>query len=250
MATTADRVLAVLALFSGNKWTWTVEEAACELGIPTSTTYRYFKSLADAELVSSQVTGSYVLGPAVCGLDRAMRMHDPLINAARPVMREMVEKNENTIILLARLYKNKVMCVHREGTSLKATGYERGRPMPLDRGAASKVILANLPARQLRSLAKENAVDGTSEIEDLRDELKRIRSQGYSITYGEIDPTKVGVSVPVFRSKEVLEGSLSFVLEADAGDSTKEMVERLIRSCKAIEANLMVEDYVSPDVGK
>jgi DNA-binding IclR family transcriptional regulator len=243
LATTSDRVLSVLALFSGDKWQWTVEEAATALDLPTSTAYRYFRSLASAELLSTQLTGSYVLGPAVCELDRSMRMHDPFINAARQEMVSLVEAHGDVIILLARLYKDKVICVHREGTNLQASGYERGRPMPLDRGAASKVILANLTSRQLRKLSQTGGTDRANDIADLRQHLREIRTQGYSITRGEIDPTKVGISVPVFRGSQQLEGSLSFVIDAGRPTNEDELVKALIISRKAIEANLLGAQY-------
>lgn len=243
MATTSDRVLSVLALFSGEKWQWTVEEAALALDLPTSTTYRYFRSLASAELLASQLTGSYVLGAAVCELDRSMRMHDPFINAAQEEMVSLVEAHGEVIILLARLYKDKVICVHREGTNLEASGYERGRPMPLDRGAASKVILANLTSRQLGKVSNAGGKDRATDIAGLRHQLREIRSQGYSITRGEIDTTKVGISVPVFRAHQHLEGSLSFVIEAGRPANEEELVKALFRSRKAIEANLLVAQY-------
>lgn len=247
MATTSDRVLGILGLFSGKKWKWTVEEAAEALELPTSTTYRYFKSLAKAELISSQLTGSYVLGPAVCELDRSMRMHDPFINAAMAEMHDLLETYGQVIMLLARLYKDKVMCVYREGSSLEAHGYERGRPMPLERGAASKVILAHLPSRQLRKLYDPSSAEDATILANLRSELREIRTKGYSITRGEIDPGKVGLSVPVFRSNHVIEGSLSFVIEAGSGLDEEELITALMRSRKAVEANLLVAAYQEPD---
>jgi len=235
--------LAILLLFSGEKWRWTVEEAAEALDLPTSTTYRYFKSLAKAELITSQWTGSYVLGPAVCELDRAMRMHDPFINAAKDEMHNLLEAYGEVIMLLARLYKDKVMCVYREGSSLRAQGYERGRPMPLERGAASKVILAHLPSRQLRKLYDSESAESLADLDNLRSELRQVRAQGYSITRGEIDPTKVGLAVPVFRSNQVIEGSLSFVVDAKRNVDEDDLVKALMRSQKAIEANLLVGAY-------
>lgn len=242
LVATADRVLNILSLFSGDRWRWTIEDAAEELGIPPSTAYRYFKSLAQAELLSSHATGLYVLGPAVCALDRSMRLHDPLINAAKCEMEELAAQHPDTIVLLTRLYKDTVMCVHREGERLTAHGYERGRPMPLHRGAASKAILAHLSGRALRNLAKVREPDHEIDHDALREELRRIKSQGYSMTRGEIDAGKVGISVPVFRGDHTLEGSLSFVLDASIETEIGPKVEALIRSRKAIEANLMVAE--------
>ncbi len=160
-------------------------------------------------------------------------------------MKTLASEYPETIILLTRLYKNTVMCVHREGTALAAEGYERGRPMPLDRGAASKVILAHLLAKQVRSVATA----GTNETapfdeRGMRDELRCIKSQGYAITRGEIDQGAVGISVPVFRDANALEGSLSFVLDATRKFDEQIKIRALIRSRKAIEANLLLADLV------
>lgn len=245
MTTTTDRVLGVLALFSGDRWKWTVEEAADELRLPTSTVYRYFKSLTQAELITSQLTGSYVLGPAICALDRSMRLHDPFISAAKGEMAQLAAAYPNSIILLTRLYKNTVMCVHREGEGLAAHGYERGRPMPLDRGAASKAILAHLPPRQFKSLSASDDKGQAPNLHALGEELRAIKAQGFSITRGEIDPGKVGISVPVFRDKHVLEGSLSFVLDGARTFDEGSKIEALIRARKAVEANLLVAEFQS-----
>ena len=242
LATTADRVLGVLALFAGDRWKWTVEEAAEELGLPVSTAYRYFKSLSQVELLSSHLTGHYMLGPAVCVLDRAMRLHDPFISAAATEMRRLADEYPETIILLTRLYRDTVMCVHREGEMLVAHGYERGRPMPLHRGAASKVILAHLTARQLRNLSATGEPPAVREIEASKDELRHIRAQGYAITRGEIDPGRIGLSVPVFRGRQALEGSLSFVLDARRAYTEDSMIEALVKSRKVVEANLLLAD--------
>ena len=50
------------------------------------------------------------------------------------------------------------MCVHQvigRGPQ-EPVSYERGRLMPLFRGATSKIILAHLPARTLKSLFEQN----------------------------------------------------------------------------------------------
>ena len=107
--------------------------------------------------------------------------------------------------------------------------------MPLDRGAASKVILANIGAKSTRELSKGGlAIDA-----DLRAKLRQIRQQGFSITEAEIDKGKRGIAVPVFRSDQSVEGSLSLVVEASRGDQAG-MVEALINARKSIEATLAI----------
>jgi len=238
LKTTSDRVLSVLGLFTRERSKWSVEEAAEALEFPVSTAYRYFKSLSRAELLIPYWPGRYVLGPGVSELDRAMRLHDPLINASREIMIELAESVGECVAMLARCYKGKVMCVHREHTrasEFDAPGYERGRPMPIDRGAASKVILANLNARARRNIKLD-------ETPSLKAELRLIRSRGFSVTEGEVTQGVVGVSVPIFRSDQSLEGSLGLILPEHRKSEQRGIITELIRARKQIEGNLAVEE--------
>ena len=246
LKTTSDRVLSVLALFTREKGEWTVEEAAELLNLPISTAYRYFKSLARAQLIIPYWPGRYVLGPAVIEYDRAMRLHDPMINASKLVMLELAESVGDCVAMLARCYMDKVMCVHREharNSLFDAVGYERGRPMPIDRGAASKVILANLGSRERR------AIKVPQDDPDLKADLRAIRACGFAITHGEVTQGVMGAAVPIFRSDQTLEGSLGLILPADRKDDQQDIVEALIRARKQIESNLAVDQAQQHDFG-
>jgi len=233
--TTSDRVLGVLALFTRDKSEWSVEEAAAALDVPVSTVYRYFRTLSGAELITPYWPGRYVLGPAVIEYDYAMRLHDPLLNAAGEVMAALADEVGNCVAMLARLYKDKVMCVHRERprtSDFDAVGYERGRPMPLDRGAASKAILASLTVRELRGMKVSD--DNPA----LKDSLRRIRAQGFSVTEGEVTPGVIGVAVPIFRGDRALEGSLGLILPGDRKSDLQAIIAATIRAQKQIESHL------------
>jgi DNA-binding IclR family transcriptional regulator len=153
----SDKLLATFGLFTLEEPEWTVEEAADCLGLAVSTTYRYFRSLSDAGLISPFTTGRYVLGPAIVQLDRQTRLLDPLLKAAQSVMQKGVEELQIPgVLLLCRLFRNQVMCIHQEFVDRPSStiSYERGRPMPLYRSAASKAILAYMPARTVHNFYK------------------------------------------------------------------------------------------------
>lgn len=240
MASTADRVLSVLELFTSEKPEWTVEEAADALGLTVSTAYRYFRSLSTSELIVAYTSGKYVLGPAIIELDWQLRLNDPFITAAKPHMSDLVSETGGDIVcLLARLYHDKVICVHQEenGKLPGDVSYQRGRPMPLYRGAASKVILANIGSKLMRRVS---TYAGDLEIDaELRSQLRQIRQQGFAITHAEVDEGKCGIAVPVFRPDQTLEGSLSLVVEAPRVKEVS-LISGLINARKAIEATLAI----------
>jgi len=215
---TIDRALGILQLFAGEQSEWTVEAAARELGLTQSTAYQYFRSLVEAGLLSTYRAGRYVVGPAIIELDRQTRRRDPLIQGAREEMDRLSASlgSVDDVVLLCRLYKLTVMCIDQRAPPFphRAVSYERGRPMALERGAASKVILANLPPRTLRRYFDTHKAGSNMDASwpDFRKPLRLIRKAGFCITHGELDPGRVGLSSPVFASEGEVIGSIGLVL--------------------------------------
>lgn len=225
----ADRLLDVLKLFSAEEPIWTVERAAPALGVSLSTAYRYFRSLVKAGLLDPLGEGgTYVLGPAVLELDRTIRLSDPILQAARPTMLRLAsEAGGSAVVLLCRLFQGQVMCIHQERVpgETRPVSYERGLPLPMFRGAASKVILAHLPPRQLKRILDRTG-DGapTEGREGLKESLRAIRRTGLCISHGELDPGTTGLGVPVFSPRGQVVGSLAIAWH---GGTEEALVNRL-----------------------
>lgn len=221
-----DRLLAVLALFTAEVTQWTVEAAAEVLGVSVPTTYRYFKKLTKAGLISPVSGAGYTLGPAIIQMDRQIQIGDPMLNAARGVMMALAgDAPEGSTTLLCQLFHDGVMCVQQvmgRGPQTPVS-YERGRLMPLYRGATSKIILAHLRSRTLKALFARDAAQiaeaglGTN-WEEFRRGLATIRRAGVSLSHSEIDPGRVGVAAPVFDKERVVLGSLSVVVPTAHAD--------------------------------
>jgi len=220
-------MLAVLGLFTIDRSEWTVEVAAEELGVSATTAYRYFKRLTNAGLLSPVSRASYVLGPAIVQMDRQIQMCDPMLRAARSVMSDLVQyATDGSMLLLSRLFHDRVMCVHQvSGRAWPEAGrYERGRLMPLFHGATSKIILAHLPPRTLKSLFTRNAAAiaeaglGNS-WEEFRQQLAVLRREGFAVAHGELEVGRAGIAAPIFEGNSIL-GSLSFVLPEARTDDT------------------------------
>ncbi|HWW65841.1 MAG TPA: helix-turn-helix domain-containing protein [Sphingomonadaceae bacterium] len=224
---TANRLLNVLDLFTMDRPEWSVEEAASELGMTRSTTYRYFKSLVDAGLIAAHTTSRYTLGPAIIRYDRQMRLHDPLIVSATPVMRQLTrELGPHIWVPLCRLYRHQVLCVHLETLDppdpardfdRQPVSYGRGQPMPLHRGAPSKVILANMNFRLVRPIYYQDpgamaSVGLGNDWTEVKRSLRALRNAGAVETKGDLQGGMQGIALPIFDQQVVI-GSLSIVME-------------------------------------
>jgi DNA-binding IclR family transcriptional regulator len=217
MGSSLARMLSVLDAFSEDAPIWTVDDIASALSYTRATAYRYVGELCDAGLLTRVDQGAYALGPRIIELDRQIQRCDPLLTVGEGVMQALLRPNRGQVVLLCSLFRETVLCVHQVGhDKALALSYARGRPMPLFRGATSKVILAHLPERRLTRLFLEHQAEihkaGLGHTrEAFLASLKATRREGYSITRAEVDPGVVGVAVPVFGGERAVIGSLSIV---------------------------------------
>lgn len=253
----AQRLIEVLALFTLKRPTWTPLAAAHAVNLSRASAYRYFLMLDEAGYINEVAGHRYALGPRIVELDRQIRLGDPLVQVA---VDEMVKLARNTggVALLCRLYNQRVLCIHQErGTRPPGfVSYERGRAMPLYRGATSKVILAFRSADELEMLVERDRAevaraglprDGAA----LRKVLKPIRDDRMCIAYREVDPDACGVAVPICDGSHVI-GSLSIVLPAveAKGRSLKHACRLLAQAGVRIEADLEHADVIVNKRGK
>lgn len=202
------RILSILDLFSEDRLTWRPDALMDRLGLTRPTLYRYLKTLRDAGFIMSQPDGSVTLGPRATELDYLMRRSDPLIRHGASRLSNLVQTFP-CAALLVRWYGNKLLCVaSHTSTDRLQSGYPRGRPMPLGRGAISRVIIANLPKRHQVPLIERNLSDfedcGQGKtVSAVLEALRGVRRDGYAVARGEVTPGVIAVSAPILDARRV-----------------------------------------------
>lgn len=240
---TTDRVLGIIDLFTEQAPLWTAEAIGQRLGATRSTVYRYLKALVDSGFVV-QAGGGYALGPRIIELDRQIRVADPLLRVAPPIMaaqRDQVAGSQ----LLCRYYGVRVLSIYEDRTDLRIeTSFDRGRPFSLFRGSAARAIVAWLPQAQLQRLflhhADAIAAAGFGQTwPTFRNTLKAIRKQGYAVL-SDVDPDVIGVSAPIFAAPNVVTAALVLArLKREVTERDIEMLAALvIESTAQISAGL------------
>jgi DNA-binding IclR family transcriptional regulator len=239
-----DRTVSVLKLFTLERPAWTVEEAACILGVSDSSAYRYFAVLTEAGLLTQGAHGLYVLGPAIIQYDRQIQLTDPLLQAAKPIMMRLLQfAPPHTTVLLCRLFRQTVLCLHEivDTPGTTRVSYQRGRPMPLFRGATSKIMLPYLPARELRRVYDADpasaAMIGAS-WDEFRTNITKMRKVGYAVTHAEIDPACIGIGVAILDDNRRAIGSLSYVIPESEERAIVRLVPLVVAGAREIEQEL------------
>jgi DNA-binding IclR family transcriptional regulator len=242
--TTTGKVLQVLRLFDDERRQLAAQDVVQLLGVSPATAYRYMADLEEAGLLERAGPSRYVLGPTVVQLDRQIRIHDPLIAAASELMVQLSERTGGTA-LLSRLHSRCVMCVHQVvgKNSPAAVSYERGRAMPLYRGATSKIILAHLEPDELRRLVSTDRAELRQaglpwRFEELAAQLQVLREQKVCATAGEVDRDVMGWAVAIHQGRHLL-GSLSVLMSRHSPPGNPERVaDQLLRAALRIEGRL------------
>lgn len=227
------RLLQILDLFTLKRPKLRVDEVVSEFGIVQSTAYRYLKELCDAGLLAQQGKGIYTLGRRIVELERMLQLSDPLLLAGQPVVDSLEEACTNRTFLLCAYYKDGALCVHKVGPdeityrgSRMRIQRGRGTLLPLFSGAGSQVILAHLPAHQIKSLyllngkAIEQAGLGES-WKEFRAQLTKIKKAGFAETIGRMNPGMHSIAVPITREDGKVIGSLLML-----GSAAKNEIER------------------------
>ena len=240
-----NRMLRILGFFSLDRPLITPEWLMEALGASRASVYRDLGQLTRVGMLERVNHRGYVLGPMVVELDRQIRLADPLLEAVQELPAWLSDETGGTI-LLCRIHGNRVMCIHQvngRNPSLSVS-YERGRGMPLYRGATSKIILAHLPQAQLKHLWAADrqtimAAGLPGDFAQFCEVLSALRKAGYCIARGEVDPNAVGCAVAL-RDGDHLLGSLSVVLPAASSTEAhlKTTLNRLQSAAGRIEGRL------------
>ncbi|WP_246187770.1 IclR family transcriptional regulator [Nitrincola alkalisediminis] len=230
-------MLNVLDIFSPDRLVINVEDIAQQMSLSRATAYRYVKELCDVGLLS-RVDGNYTLGPRIIELDWMMRKYDPLISTGREMMAELAITTGLTVYLSV-YYDGHIINTHIESAQQKlGYAFGRGRPLPLFKGAQSKVLISFQKANRLKRIYEEMIQDNPEydlSWKEFNQITKTIRKDGYSLTHDELNLGLTGISAPILNPKtDDILGSLALVGSSTAFELFNQ--EALISRLKEVTA--------------
>ena len=203
--TSLERGLRVLLAVS-DRGSVRVDALVGQLGLPASTVYRYLRTLRDLGLVE-ETDGWYRPGEHL-GTTRRVS-NSTLASLAKPILRPLAAETGETALITARAGMA-ALCVEQvESPSHMRMAFEIGQVLPLQAGAASRVLLAYAPQDVIeRALGGPLAVytASTPDAVKLRRQLENIRATGFATSRGEFIPGAFAVAVPVFHGESVVAG--------------------------------------------
>lgn len=243
-----SRMLSILDLFGAEAPVLSADDIIARRKYSQPTGYRYVRELVAAGLLV-RAPGGYSLGPRIMELDWLIRRHDPVLTRSRAAVKDLVARTGCTVTQMG-IYGDRIVTIHHEpGPEALEIDFDRGRPMPLFRGAPSRAIVAFLPRARMQRLFERHR--GELGPEHRRrgfiafyDAMQAVRRAGYAVSHGELDPGKVGMAAPVFGGARTVLGSVCLVLSAPRFETSNP--ELLLSRLK--EGAARISDSVEPAV--
>lgn len=182
---------------------WSLTELAGHLGLNKATAFRILHTLQESGyLAKDEETGRYRLGMRFYSLGKTAVRHEQLKWQALPPLMNLAESTGETVYV-GILYEGDAVCVQIvDGTELVRMHSFVGKRSPAHASALGKVLLAHMPDSEivdyvatygLRGLTANTITDAAI----FREELRRIRDQGYALDNEEMAPGLRCIGAPV-----------------------------------------------------
>lgn len=197
-----ERAVSILQFLARNGWSG-VTEVGDELGVHKSTAFRLLSTLEARGMVEQHVdSGKYHLGFGLVHLARAVAVGPDLSRHAQLSLEWLAEEIGETVTL-AVLEGEEAVTIDQlmPETSVVSRSWT-GRRMPLHCTAVGKVFLASLPRSRSAAIIGGDLARTTDNTivdpRELREELERVRAQGYALAYEEFEEGLASVAAPVY----------------------------------------------------
>ena len=204
-----------------------VSELAARLGIHKSTVYRFLSSLQELGYVRQDAeTEKYGLSYKILDLAGRILSSIDVRQAARPIMEQISDKTRETVHL-ATLEKAEVIYIDKIDSNqpLRMHSYI-GQKIPIHASALGKVLLAWGPEHILEDLLhkgklKHFTAASITEPEALREEIRKIREQGYAEDREESVPGVRCLAAPIRSGEGSVAAALSVSLPTQRFDENR-----------------------------
>ena len=194
---TLDRGIRALEMVAAASGGMTVQDVADGLGVHRTIAHRLLATLADHRLIAGGPDNRFRAGGGLTAL--AGGVQSTLRETAMPIMRELAEELESTVVLLVREGEEVVgIAVAAPTKSTYHLAFRTGSRHPLGRGSAGICLLSALPPRPGE-----------------RPEVTRARAQGFAVSRGEVEPGAHGLAVLIRQGDSVPNACLNLITYRD-----------------------------------
>lgn len=241
-----DRAIHILLALSDGK-PHSLQEISEEIGLSSSTTYRFLATLVCHRFVEKDPLNRYTLGLRCLELSRAFYEANDIRKVALPELEALRDEVKETVHLaildeMEVVYLEKLPGLHAIGLM----GSRIGGRAPAFCTGLGKVLLAFSPPNEVKSYFLSHPLkaftDKTiTDLEALERELEKIRQVGYALDQGEHEAEVRCIAAPIFNMQGEVVAALS--ISGPAGrmeplEANRFLIEKACLAAQAISRKL------------
>ena len=181
-----------------------ISDLSIKIGLSKSSTHRLLKSLEASRLVvQDPLTRQYFLGPRIFELaSQPLCAHENLILAAAEGMKQLRDSSGETVGLYVRIGLERICLEEVPSPQNIKHLVGKGRVLPLYAGSSGKVLLAGLDDDELHTVLSHLTLrrvthNTPTRKQELRNELDRVRREGYATSFSEAVLGGASICVPI-----------------------------------------------------
>ncbi|MFN3698842.1 MAG: IclR family transcriptional regulator [Dictyoglomus sp.] len=218
-----------------------LKEISEEIGLHISTVHRYLSSLVEKGYVRKTPNGFYKPGFRILELSSYILQSLDLRDIARPFLIELMEKTKQTVHLTIKDGYEGVYIDKVEGPGTLPMMSRVGMRMPLYSTSFGKILLAYSSESYIEDYLKKVPLIPRTEktITDplkLREELKKVKRQGYAFDEEENERGIKCIGAPIFdfSGNVVAAVSISGYYLNFEGENRERLLKELLNTCEKI----------------
>jgi len=241
-----NKTLAILSAFTRDKMERGVSELSRELGLHKATVHHILKDLERWSFVQQdEKTQKYRLGMRLLELGDLVRGDSDLIRNSQSFLNELGRKTGGTVTLRVLERDGLLVLAKAESVhSLKVT-YDVGSRLPCNFGASGKLLLAFLPVKEFRRLARKGKIKKLTprtvvDPRKLEQEFEKIRRRGYALSSEQAISGARGVAAPIRDRLGIVVAALGISMPISLLPQNKvpEITREILETAAAISTRL------------
>lgn len=244
-----ERGLAIIRVFSAQQPSMTVSEIASAVGLTRAAVRRFLLTLNELGYVDSN-SNRFELTPRVLELGYSYLSSLSFPDVALPRLEQLVadtaEASEGSILDRGDI----VYVVRVPGPAMMTISVNVGARRPAYATAMGRVLLAHLPAaeldRYLDTYELEPVLPRTiTDPSEFREELERVRENGFALVNQELEEGLVAIAVPVRDRNQRVRAAIN--LSTHIGRKSVKEMRTLVPTIRAAAADIELGLKHSPN---
>ena len=210
-------------------------------GFVKNKVFRILFTLEKHHYIERDSMGLYHIGSRLLAFQNGANQHQTLLDASQDAMDWLVQETSESIFLGVVDGTDALCIAARESPQSIRLFAEVGRRVELYHGGVPKTLLAHLPYPKQQTFLNRiaNEIDPDVDLDHLRQKLRRIVEQGYTVVVDELDEGAHSIAAPIRDHTGKVIGGMSI-----AGPSmrfTDEKVEYFIQLIVSATANISAQ---------